>query len=124
MPKVVFLSLLVILTAVLCVAQENYTYLNGNRLLDKCDAESSLDRGFCMGYVAAAMDGQVTLAGSLQAASEHHAPIRMYCLPKGGIEVGQAVRVTVKWLHDHPDKLHIPGDVLVIMALTDGFPCK
>jgi hypothetical protein len=102
MAKCFSFSFFVVLTLVLSTAQESYTYMDGNRLLERCDAEPSLDKGFCDGYVAAAMDGQVTLANSLQAASEHHAPIKMYCLPKGGIEIGQAVRVTVKWLHDHP----------------------
>jgi len=124
MLKILLFSLLAMLTAVLSAAQESYMYMDGNRLLEKCDAGPSEDKGFCGGYVAAAMDAQVTLANSLQAANEGHKLTKMYCLPKGGIELGQAVRVTVKWLRDHPEKLHLSGDVLVIMALTDGFPCK
>jgi|SRR5208337_786732 len=123
--KISSLLLFVMTTAVLFAAQESYmAYVDGDRLLEKCDTGPSEDKGFCAGYVAAAMDEMVTLANSLQAASESHVLPKMYCLPKGGIELGQAMRVTVKWLHDHPEKLHFAGDILVVMAMKDGFPCK
>lgn len=125
MLKSFLLSFFMMTTAVLVAAQEsNIGYMDGNLLLEKCDSTVLLDKSFCDGYVAAAIDAQVTLINSLQAASESHVVPKMYCLPKGGIVIGQAVRVTVKWLHDHPEKLHLAGDILVAMAMRDGFPCR
>lgn len=125
MLKMVLLLLFTMTTAVFVAAQEsNIGYMDGNLLLEKCDSAVLIDKSFCDGYVAAAIDAQATLVNSLQAASESHVVPKIYCLPKGGIVVGQAVRVTVKWLHDHPEKLHLAGDILVAMAIKDGFPCK
>jgi hypothetical protein len=124
MAKIFSLLLFVMTTAVLFTAQENIAYMDGNLLLEKCDSGLLTDKTFCDGYVAAAVDGHVTLFNSLQAANESHVLPKMYCLPKGGIVIGQAVRVTVKWLHDHPEKLHFAGDILVGMAMKDSFPCK
>jgi len=60
----------------------------------------------------------------LKAATKTQNKTGIYCLPKGGIELGQALRVTVKWLKDHPEKLHLPGDILIGLALRDAFACK
>lgn len=118
------LALAILLTTT-ALAQESYSYSDGNKLLEMCDSTSASDQAFCAGYVAAAMDGQVTLVNSLgRAATKPNKPAHMYCLPNDGIKLGQAERVTVKWLQDHPEKLHLAGDVLVGMALQDGFPCK
>jgi hypothetical protein len=125
MTKLYFLLLSVMTTAFLVAAQEsNIGYMDGNLLLEKCDSAGLADKSFCDGYVAAAIDSHATLINSLQAASEDRVVPKIYCLPKGGIVIGQAVRVTVKWLHDHPEKLHLAGDILVAMAMKDGFPCK
>jgi hypothetical protein len=109
-------------------------YVDGNRLLRQCEPGTLEDRSkltsdqatdslFCSGYIAGVMDAENTLENSVAAA--RNAPTKpMYCLPGDGIEVGQAVRITVKWLRAHPEKLHLRGDALVWMSLTDAFPCQ
>ncbi len=94
-------------------------YMDGNMLLQKCEA----DKTECLGYVEGVMDASATMLDSLKAASPTKVP-PMYCLPTGGIQLGQAVRVTSKWLKDHPEKHHLRGDLLVMMAMSDAFPCK
>ena len=37
---------------------------------------------------------------------------------------GQEVRVVLRFLQDHPEKLNMDGAVLVEMALAKAFPCK
>lgn len=107
-----------------CSPQDSSGYMDGNMLLEKCDpASSSLDKTECLGYVAGVMDAAVTMLDSLKAASPTKVP-PMYCLPTGGVQLGQAGRVTLKWLKDHPEKHHLRGDVLVMMAMSDAFPCK
>lgn len=99
-------------------------YMDGNMLLEKCEADSpSSDNMECLGYVAGVMDTSGTMLNSLRAASVNKVP-PMYCLPTGGIQLGQAARVTLKWLKDHPEKQHLRGDLLVMMAMSEAFPCK
>jgi Ssp1 endopeptidase immunity protein Rap1a len=134
MPRSLYVSAAVIISLSTFVHGEQLAYMDGNRLLRQCEPatrsdrnsqsrEQSTDAVFCSGYVAGVMDSNNTLVSSLLAAKKGGDPT-MYCLPKDGIEVGQAVRITVKWLHEHPDKLHLEGDILVYMSLTDAFPCK
>ncbi len=132
MQKPLFVPILTALAAALACAQ--VSYIDGNRLLRQCEPGTSEDRSrlssdqvgdfvFCTGYLAGAMDANNTLLNSLQA--QKGSQLRpMYCLPKDGIEVGQAVRVTVKWLKNHPEKLHLQGDILIWQSLMDAFPCK
>jgi hypothetical protein len=98
--------------------------MDGNILLEKCEAASpSSDKVECLGYVAGVMDASATMLDSLRAATPTKVP-PIYCLPTGGIQLVQVVRVSVKWLRDHPEKHHLRGDLLVMMALKDAFPCK
>jgi len=98
--------------------------MDGSMLLEKCETSSpSVDKTECFGYVAGVMDASATMLDSLRAASPTKVP-PIYCLPTGGIQMGQAVRVTSKWLKDHPEKRHLRGDLLVMMAMRDAFPCK
>ena len=97
--------------------------MNGNRLLEMCESDNSGDKGFCAGYVAATMDASNTFTKSMPV--EKKMPLKpIYCVPQDGIEIAQAVRVTVKGLRDHPEKLHIEGDILVWLSLMESFPCK
>jgi hypothetical protein len=128
------LCIIVLIASVVPLHGRQLAYMDGNRLLQQCEpgtsehkARLSADRltdfAFCSGYVGGVMDANTTLVSSMSAEGKRQvAP--MYCLSEEGIEVGQAVRITVKWLREHPEKLHLEGDILVYMSLTDAFPCK
>lgn len=51
-----------------------------------------------------------------------------YACPKvcitHGVNTMQAVRVVVKYLQDHPEKLNLDNVVFIQDALTKAFPCK
>ena len=47
---------------------------------------------------------------------------RLYCAPKE-VTVGQLVLVIVKFLRDHPERLHQGRAALTMEALTTAFPC-
>lgn len=131
MRRLIYLTIVISLAT---FARGGVAYMNGNRLLGKCEPALSEDRSkltadqvtdsvFCSGYVAGAMDANNALLSSVAAVKD--GPIKpMYCLPSDGIEVGQAVRIAVKWLRAHPEKLHLRGDALVWMSLADAFPCQ
>jgi len=40
------------------------------------------------------------------------------------IPISQVARVLVKWLHEHPEKLHDSKYILTMEALKSGFPCE
>jgi hypothetical protein len=50
-------------------------------------------------------------------------PSKHFCLPDEAT-LGQAVRVAVKWLEDHPARLHERAIDLVLSALRENFPCR
>lgn len=39
------------------------------------------------------------------------------------LSIDQSIRVVLKYLEEHPEKLHEPDAVLVITALKTAFPC-
>lgn len=45
-----------------------------------------------------------------------------YCLPDG-VTQGQVAKVVVKYMDDHPEKLHLRAEILVINSLIAAFPC-
>jgi Rap1a immunity proteins len=48
---------------------------------------------------------------------------RFICLPKQGLQGGQALLVLTKWLREHPSELHQTVRVVAFQALKDTFPC-
>jgi hypothetical protein len=43
--------------------------------------------------------------------------------PAENVTLGQEVRVVIKFLQEHPEKLHLRGSKLVQEALAQAFPC-
>lgn len=91
-------------------------HTNGSDLLDYCQAavnhESGGRAGICLGYINAYRD----LAAMLPDA-------QLLCLPDG-IGNEQFIRILLKYLDQHPEKLHLPAAQLVYDAMQDVFPCK
>jgi hypothetical protein len=79
--------------------------------------EAVTDRAFYYGYVSGIVD-------SYRFLSDFNPEIRFICLPKQGISNEQAVQIIVKWLKNHPDRLHEPAKLLVLEALSGAFPCS
>jgi hypothetical protein len=44
------------------------------------------------------------------------------CTP--GAKIQEIVDVVYKFLQDHPEELHLDGDVLIINAMKHAWPCK
>ena len=72
------------------------------------DTPSSTFDGMCIGYV-------VGVASVMQF-------MNAVCLPERSTHA-QAVLVVQKYLHQHPEKLHLNADELVFDALQQAFPC-
>jgi hypothetical protein len=96
----------------------------GNALIDQCgDAVSgNSDGGFfglayCQGLVRGISDML-----EIYSRTGSGFPNPLYCVPESAI-LGQKIRVVLKFLEDFPEKLHLQDSLLVMVALTDGFPC-
>lgn len=146
-----FVTLIIALPAF--AQQRPDTHLSdGNNLLDKCrtliNIADSLSPektpliewdkfSWCEGYLQATRDRfvatKVTLGvlgmtglkfdgpnGIPAAAVNMLDPV---CIPDQAT-VLQLARVVVKWLGDHPERLHEAQSVLIVKALQDAFPCK
>ena len=47
----------------------------------------------------------------------------LYCSPEG-VKVGQATRIVVKWMKEHPESLHLEKGFITGIALRIAFPCE
>jgi len=101
---------------------------DGNELLRQCedtivDANSLYDhdkiRIFSAGACFGLMQGITHLNLFYQNKKNP-----LFCLPGDGITNGQAARVVIKYLRDHPEKLHEIGSLLAIAAFVQAFPCN
>jgi hypothetical protein len=80
--------------------------IDGNWLKDTCNNESPGYMGFCRGYVVGVSQFS-----------------RFPCAPVG-MGMVQEVAIIVKYLADHPERLHVPAKELVGEAVNNAFPCK
>jgi len=102
---------------------------DGNKLLSDCgpliaflDGESvDLDRdkshgiGFCLGLMQGMLHMNQVYEYQLKGAA-------LFCAPNSTTN-GQAARIVVKYMRDHPEELHMPDSVLTFTALRAAFPC-
>lgn len=105
---------------------------DGNQLLKNCkeyvrtvDSGTAsktefVESGYCLGYVTGVIDDhfmwQISESSPLD-------PAKHFCLPDG-VTPDQAVRVLLKWLDDHPARLHERAIDLILNAFRDSFPCR
>lgn len=92
---------------------------------------------WCSGYLGATQDASVvtevnlalfsamgvTLAGPDKEKLWAFQTLRGPCIPERA-PIIQLARVLVKWLREHPERLHEPKSILTIDAFKDAFPCE
>ena len=99
----------------------------GNQLLQRCEAATAIlakkstdanfwDGAFCLGYIWG-------IAESSAVFDVADNKFIMFCSPAGSTS-GQAQKIVVKYLEDHPEELHKEAAVLVAKALQRAFPCR
>ena len=121
---------LVILSNVMTVqGEDTTTHYDGNELLRSCkallavlenrhrDTDGSFDSGWCLGFIHG---NGATLDFAQGYYGKNDSP---YCIPDG-VTNGQVAHVIVKYLEDHPERLHESDIGLVFHALRAAFPCK
>jgi Rap1a immunity proteins len=97
--------------------------------LDNPDTLRAMARGdlvngaHCVGYVQGVIDDHFSCQINETSSAAALDPVKHFCLPDG-VTPNQTVRVIVKWLEDHPARLHEKAIGLVLDALRDNFPCR
>ncbi len=93
---------------------------------------------WCVGYLDAIQDllvqihvnlnlmqvTKVTLEGPDKAKAFWLDNLNVACVPDDKIPILQLARVVVKWLREHPERLHELKGTLTIAALREAFPCE
>ncbi len=94
------------------------SYTSGNDFRDDCGAalhgQSGARAGICLGFI----EGYRQLAPMLPPSAN----LKLLCLP-AEVSNGQIVKVVVKYLDQHPEKLHLPAAQLIYNATNEAFPC-
>lgn len=97
--------------------------LRGDQLLMMLTDESSsgmqanVNRYRAMGYIQGLLDSYAVF-------SARDPSLDVYCMPEQGVSSAQARILIVKWLKEHPKRLHEQARLLVFHALADAFPCR
>jgi hypothetical protein len=114
------------------VAQDDWNG-DGSSLLTRCSlavrafdgeklpSEDVAKGSFCVGYISGIHDTDFMVR-----MLEEHDKITLmkHACPPSNVSTGQAVRIVVKYLHDNPERLHMPASILVTDAIRNSFPCK
>ena len=106
--------------------------VSGNALLDACESDLDVKTGFCVGYIAAIVEGLAwgaTLAGysagiisSAAEANAYNGLALGYCIPPEATNA-QVADMVIKRLNEAPEDRHHSARSIVTEVLTDGFPC-
>lgn len=108
--KIVAMAVLLgVAVAAFSQQEEDERQLSGAELLAYCESATVTSTGtWCLGYVLGVWHMM--------------APEHRVC-PTPSVTSGQLRRVVVKYLHDHPGRLHRQPADLVLEALDKSFPC-
>jgi hypothetical protein len=71
----------------------------------------------CSRYIDGILDMQSVMIGLGGA-------FPLFCLPPSGVSVDNATKIFIKWANEHPNELHKPARVSVVVALNAAFPCR
>jgi hypothetical protein len=110
--------------------------LDGNELLHTCadglrgidqasrsiNAQQVMSAGWCTGYILGVQDGYVRRLIDTHTGVAELVAFGI-CHPPEGVAHEQSLRIVVKHLREHPQHLHLSGELLVIEAMRAAFPC-
>lgn len=120
---------LLITVCVFLLRSASFAWKDGSQLLADCgasdaikegrgqsfDAKKFLDAGRRTGFIQGIVDMNTFYQAALKDAA-------LFCSPNNST-YGQALRIVVKYLRDHPEQLHKDEFDLAVAALSAVFPC-
>jgi Rap1a immunity proteins len=102
-----------------CRAIDEVENMVGSDIPAKDLLEEFHKAGTCMGFIQAIIDSD-TIAHTDE---NGHPAGRKLCVPPEASD-RQLAKVVVKYSNDHPQQLHLPAAVIVLLAMTGAFPCR
>jgi hypothetical protein len=84
----------------------------GSHWMQVCRGDDANLQLICVGFIS----------GVTEVQRRQPASADQYCLPPS-ITIGQEKAIIVKFMEDHPQKLHLPFIQLLLDALHEAFPC-
>jgi hypothetical protein len=100
------------------------SFVDGNRLLLDCiSAIDSQEKnitgepykmGHCNGYISGTFDVFSAIFNFMNK--------NMFCAPQNA-QLGQFIKIAIKYLEAHPEKLHFNAAPLLYDAFKDAYPC-
>jgi hypothetical protein len=124
---IIVLMLFVSLNANVSAADGNKLLANCNAAIATIDSPSATNVTFGAGLCFGLMQGilhmsqmyQVHLVDNMRLERKN-----ILMCPPISVTNGQAARIVVKYLRDHPEELHNFDTFLAFNALADAFPCQ
>ena len=115
-------AMAVVMVSLICSSASAET-LRGDQLLLMLTEDSSsgmqanVNRYRAMGYIQGLLDSYTVF-------STRDPSLDIFCMPEQGVSTAQARILIVKWLKEHPKRLHEQARLLVFHALAEAFPCR
>jgi hypothetical protein len=114
-----------VVLVLLFAVSRGLAFETGNEFLKECEPgttkpfsqlteEEKLLGGACATYVRGFVGG--IRVGEVRTGT------KMVCSP-AGVEVLQAMKISAKWMNEHPAELDRPAVELIFRSLADAFPC-
>ncbi len=110
------------------IVGQGVCFEDGNELLKACwETERANNKGTDINYTDALrclefIQGIIQMNSYYIVSKKVQKPA--FCIPPQDIPIGQATSIVVKYLKNHPEKLHFVAVGLVVLALEEAFPCK
>jgi hypothetical protein len=101
-----------------CRALDDVERSVGSTLPMKDLLEQFKKSGTCMGFIQGVIDSD-TIAHT----DKNGHPVGRLCAPAEASK-RQLAKIVVKYGDDHPQQLHFPAAVIVLLAMKDAFPCQ
>jgi hypothetical protein len=108
---------------------------SGNELVHACEVaiptqiedKDWIEAFYCLGYLSGAraaigFERDINYAESVVRPKQTGPPVFRICIPEEATQ-DQLAKVVVKYLNDHPERLHEDAFLLVFAAYSDAFPC-
>ncbi|MBL4801842.1 MAG: hypothetical protein JKY45_08090 [Emcibacter sp.] len=88
------------------------------KLAKQCVGSGALesDQIFCAGYIDGFLDSHAIISGL-------HESTKLFCLPKSGISIDQALLIFLEYVNKNPKSFDKTARVTLTMSLIKSFPC-
>jgi len=111
---------------------KEWNLYTGNGLLSVCSSEDLTEEVMCVSYIEGFLRGvslQKVLTERILKSTEPELLaldphlFEPFCIPKRTVTRTQMRLIIKKYLLEHPIDLHANSDFLIILALSEAFPC-